>query len=77
MENNENFAESTEPLLESTESVSFSQSLNTEYEQLVIDRLDTLISATGYQYSLGLFLTGCFGAIFVLFLLYHFIKKFF
>ena len=49
-----------ETLLEEPDS-----SVITEYEQTVIQRLDSIDITLKHQYTLGLFVTGCVTAVFV------------
>ena len=53
----------------------FSSSVITEYEQTVLQRLDSIESVLTHQYTLGLFVTGCVTAVFVCVLLYKFLLR--
>lgn len=47
----------------------------TEYEQTVLQKLDSIDTALKHQYTLGLFVTGCVTAVFVCVLLYKFLLR--
>lgn len=67
--------ESTAVPEETMEVPSLDQAGSTEYQQLVIQRLDALVTASEHQYALGLFQTACFSVVLVLVLLYKFLLR--
>lgn len=62
-------------ILDETITEEFDSYVITEYEQTVIQRLDSIDTTLKYQYTLGLFVTGCVTAVFVCVLLYKFLLR--